>query len=76
MTLHEAAEEGDLDLVRYLVQKNPASVNTTNIKGEPPIFLAAYKGHYEIVKYLVEEAHADAFIQTKQFGRTAFQEIA
>ena len=40
MTPHEAAEEGDLDLVKYLVQTNPASVNTTNIKGATPVYLA------------------------------------
>ena len=75
MTPHEAAVEGDLDQVKYLVQTNPASVNTTNIKGATPVYLAAMYGRHEVVKYLVEEAEADAFIKDK-WGFTAFHWIA
>jgi len=62
-------------VVKYLVEKNPASVNITNNKRETPVYWAAREGHQEVVKYLVEEANDDALIQSNS-GYTAFHWIA
>ena len=73
--LHEAAERGNINIVKNLIKENPTSVNSTNNKKETAVYLAAWKGRYEVVKYLVEEAKADAFIKEGN-GWTAFHEMA
>ena len=70
LSIHEAAKEGKLDVVKYLFKKNTASVNITNGNGETPVHLAAKKGHLQVVKFLVEEAKADAYFKDKEFGAT------
>ena len=65
MTLHEAAKEGDLDVVIYLTEKDPAGVNNTDNYGLTPLFLAAMEGKYEVLKYLVDERQAYASIKVK-----------
>ena len=70
LSIHEAAKEGNLGVVKYLLKKNPASVNISNGNGETPVHLAAKKGHLQVVKFLVEEAKADAYFKDKEFGAT------
>ena len=70
LSIHEAAKEGKLNVVKNLLKKNPASLDITNNQGQTPLFLAAREGHLEVVKFFVEEAKADAFIKDKQFGAT------
>ena len=65
MTLHEAAKEGDLDVVIYLTEKDPAGVNNTDNYGLTPLFLAAMEGKYEVLKYFVDERQAYASIKVK-----------
>ena len=76
LPVFSAAEVGNLDVVKYFVEKKPAVVNSTNNFRETPVYMAAEEGHHEVVKYLVEEAKADAFIQERGYGYTAFQQIA
>ena len=57
--LHSSAGFGHLDIVKYLVKKNPASVNTTNSNGETPVYWAAWFRHLDIAKYLVKKNPAD-----------------
>lgn len=59
--LHWAAELGDLDLVKILVEEGKAKINikTNNVfiirETETPLFMAIKKEHYDIAKYLVEK---------------------
>jgi ankyrin repeat protein len=52
--LHLAAEFGDLESMRLLIQ-NGAIVNITDHQGENPLFYAVRAGHYKIIRALVEE---------------------
>ena len=45
-----AAQEGHLEVVRWLVQEGKAAVNEAGIT---PLFAAAHKGHLEVVRWLV-----------------------
>ena len=50
--LHEAAEEGRLDLVNKLLRL-PGSLKDQDIFGETPLHYAAENGHLEVVKALI-----------------------
>ena len=50
--LHEA-EIGNLDVVKYLVEKG-ADVNIPDENGWTPLHIAAKEGKLDVVKYLVE----------------------
>lgn len=52
--MHRVCHLGYLDLLQILVQHG-ASQNIKNKQGWFPIHLATYFGHYDIVKYLVNE---------------------
>ena len=56
LTLHEAAKDGDLHLVKYL-HRNGATLTTKDNQGSTPILLAATNGHFRIVKYLHKHAY-------------------
>ena len=49
--IHQAAMEGNLELVKYFHKKGFA-LNKMDSEGETPILLAAIKGHWNIVYYL------------------------
>jgi ankyrin repeat protein len=51
--LHQASQNGHLDVVKYLVE-NRVDVNVVNEDGWTPLYLAAKKGNVEVVKFLVE----------------------
>jgi ankyrin repeat protein len=52
LELPEAAALGQLERVRELVEKNPASANSFSPDGFPVVALAAFLGHLEVVQYL------------------------
>lgn len=54
-----ACENGDLDVVRLLVEEFDEDPEQTNDDGKTPIFDACEKGHLDVVIYLVEECKAD-----------------
>ena len=52
--LHKACEVGNLEAVKYLVEKG-ADINVKDMWGETSLHYACRKGHLEVVKYLVEK---------------------
>jgi len=52
--LHHAAAHGYSDAVSYLAKKPTIDVNVRNKSGQTPAHLAAYRGHLNVLKALVE----------------------
>jgi len=71
-TLHAAARDGNMELVRDIVEgingQAKVSINTQNSTGQTAMHLAAKWGRLEVVKYLIE-AGADLEIRDRR-GRT------
>lgn len=68
-----AALQGHLNIVEYLIEKDPSLslINQTNNKGNTALILAASRGHLEVVKFLVEKD--PSLINKKNSkGRSAF----
>ncbi len=53
LDLHAAATVGDLPRVRQLAEADPKSVHSYSTDGFPPLGLAAYMGHRDVVEYLL-----------------------
>ena len=53
-SIHDAAANGDLDLIKKIVQQDPGSVNQDDQYEWRPIFHAGLRRHYEVVKYLID----------------------
>lgn len=53
--LRRAAKQGDLDVLKDLIEKNRIDVNIQDRKGFTPLFIAAKSGHLDCVKYLVSK---------------------
>lgn len=51
--IFKAAEKGDLDLARRVVDANKAVVFDKNTAGDPPLLVAVENGHIEIVDFLI-----------------------
>ncbi|WP_425385820.1 ankyrin repeat domain-containing protein [Wolbachia endosymbiont (group A) of Barypeithes pellucidus] len=52
-SLHLAAEQGDLNAVKYFVEKG-GDISAQNEMGYTPLHLAAKNGNLDMVKYLIE----------------------
>ena len=52
---HRGVEDGWLPTVRYLVEEHGADVNARDFNGDTPLHNAAYRGHNELILYLVEK---------------------
>src|SRR2546425_7811218 len=55
LDVHDAAAAGRLDRVRTLVERDPTLANAVSAEGFPPMGLAAYLGHEEVVEYLISK---------------------
>src|SRR2546428_13741489 len=53
LDVHDASAAGRLDRVRELVERDPSLVNALSSEGFPPMGLAAYLGHEEVVQSLL-----------------------
>jgi ankyrin repeat protein len=71
--LHEAADNGNLALVKLLVA-NGADINRINDLGETPIFLAAQRRNWELVAWIA--AHGGQTDATNNLGNTPLHEFA
>ncbi len=71
--LHEAAENGNLPLVRLLVATG-AEPNRINDLGESPIFLAVASAHWEVVEWMA--AHGANINATNNLGQTVLHQCA
>jgi ankyrin repeat protein len=55
-SLHRAAENGKLDVVKYLVEEKDADVKAANKVDNTPLHRAAENGHWHVEKYIKEKA--------------------
>lgn len=53
--IHDAAAKGDLEAVKSLVAKNPATVSARDAYSQTPLHVAADRGHFEVVVFLLEQ---------------------
>ena len=51
--LHVAAKHGHLDIVKFLVEDFDMNIDATDSAGNCAMFLSAYKGHANVVEYLL-----------------------
>jgi ankyrin repeat protein len=74
---HVAAHNGNLNLVKYALQKHPSMLATFDFHGESVIFLAIESGHIDIVKYLVDTREVNITQpHNRWFGNTAIHKAA
>ena len=70
LDVHDASAAGRMDRVRELVERDPSLVNALSVEGFPPMGLAAYLGHEEVVEYLLTKG-ADVNFVSPSTGFTA-----
>jgi len=63
IVLHEAADEGHLETVKYLIEEAGSKIDVQNGKGRTPLFQAVDEGHEDITEYLLSKK-ADPNIKT------------
>lgn len=69
--LFEAAALGLADVVRDLVDRDPALVNAYSHDGWTPLHLASFFGHRDLAAFLLERgADVDARSQSERFARS------
>jgi len=54
-----AAQEGHLEVVKFLIQEEPKVVDLKGFDGKTPLIAAAKNGHLNIVKYLLSYPQVD-----------------
>ncbi|XP_059297594.1 ankyrin repeat-containing protein At5g02620-like [Lycium ferocissimum] len=73
--LHIAAKQGDLDMVKILMEAHPELSMTVDISNTTALHTAANQGHIEVVNYLLEAESSLATI-AKSNGKTALHSAA
>ena len=53
-SIHDAAANGDLNVVKKIVEQDPRLVNQDDKYEWRPIFHAGLRRHYDVVKYLID----------------------
>ncbi|MCK4753354.1 MAG: ankyrin repeat domain-containing protein [Planctomycetes bacterium] len=67
--IHLAAMQGDIETVRSILSEKPKLFTQTDKYGNSPLHLAAYKGHAEVVQFLILQG-TDVNVRNN-FGGTA-----
>eukprot|EP00939_MAST-03C_sp_MAST-3C-sp1_P004932 g4932.t1 len=62
-SVFKAASSGDLNRVKWLIERGGANVNAPNTYGMTPLHLAASKGNVDICKYLSIDAGANIHLE-------------
>jgi cytohesin len=75
-TIHDAAADGNLEIVRTLLKDNPDLISSKDTNGDTPLHWAADKGHKDVAAFLLGY-HADvnakgAISQTPLFCAVIF----
>jgi ankyrin repeat protein len=73
--LHFAALEGDLEIVRYLVEKKHAEISARGTHQLTPLYLAAQHSHKDVVVYLVKQGAKVDLNQKDIDGRSLGSQI-
>ncbi|KAF3620311.1 Ankyrin repeat-containing protein [Capsicum annuum] len=73
--LHIAAKQGDLDMVKVLMEAHPELAMTVDISNTTALHTAANQGHIEVVNYLLE-AESSLVTIAKSNGKTALHSAA
>nr|GMD73510.1 ankyrin repeat-containing protein At5g02620 [Ipomoea batatas] len=73
--LHIAAKQGDLDVVKVLMEAHPELSMTVDVSNTTALHTAATQGHIEVVNYLLERESSLAAI-AKSNGKTALHSAA
>ena len=73
--LHWAAENGHLDVVKYLSSHDDVDADAPNLISYTPLHLAADNGHLDVVKYLSSRGDVDADARSF-FGNTPLRHAA
>ena len=75
MIFHNAAQNGNTDVVRFIVEHNLIDVNIPDREGNTPLHYAAKDGHVECIHALVANKYIDVKIQNSN-GRTPLHHAA
>lgn len=54
LPLHDAAREGQLEMARFLVERDPQGLSVENIRGETPLFPAVRSGNVDLCAFMVQ----------------------
>ncbi|KAK4370417.1 hypothetical protein RND71_009892 [Anisodus tanguticus] len=73
--LHIGAKQGDLDVVKVLMEAHPELVMTVDVSNTTALHTAENQGHIEVVNYLLESQSSLATI-AKSNGKTALHSSA
>ena len=63
MPLHDAALNGQLEIVRFLIEEQKCDPHAKNNLGRTPLHFASQSGNVDLVKYLVDTHHCDPLSQ-------------
>ncbi|KAL0709953.1 hypothetical protein Bca4012_016931 [Brassica carinata] len=73
---HIAAKQGELEVLRVLMEEHPELAMTVDLSNTTALHTAAAQGHVEVVEYLLEAAGSSLAAIAKSNGKTALHSAA